>query len=72
MLVDQVEAYLSRILKTMFPDDGSLPPVSSDGYYFSVRDMFPHIPDTSDVLGRLCALVMQMCVLRIEAGQRAS
>ena len=59
-------------LRTMLPDDGSPPPVSSDDYYFSVRDMFPHIPDTSDVLGRLCALVMQMCVLHIEAEQRAS
>ncbi len=66
------EAYLSRIVKTMLPDDGSSPPMSSDGYYFSVRDMFPHIPDTNDVLGRLCALVMQMCILRIEAGQRTS
>jgi hypothetical protein len=26
------EAYLSRILRTMVPDDGSPPPVSSDGY----------------------------------------
>jgi hypothetical protein len=66
------EAYLSRILRTMLPDDGSPPPVSSDDYYLSVRYMFPHIPDTSDVLGRLCALVMQMCVLHIEAGQCAS
>ena len=66
------EAYLLRILRTMVPDDGSPPPVSSDSYYLSVRDMFPHIPDTSDALGRLCALVMQMCILRIEAGQRAS
>jgi hypothetical protein len=66
------EAYLSRILRTMVPDDGSPPPVSSDGYYLSVRDMFPHIPGTSDALGRLCALVMQMCILRIEAGEHAS
>jgi hypothetical protein len=66
------EAYLSRIINTMLPDDGSPPPVSSDGYYLSVRDLFPHIPDTNDVLGRLCALVMQMCILRIEAEQRAS
>jgi hypothetical protein len=66
------EAYLSRILRTMIPDDGSPPPTSSDVYYLNVRDMFPHISDTSDTLGRLCALVMQMCVLRMEAGQHAS
>src|SRR5918912_3713787 len=57
------EAYLSRILRTMIPDDGSPPPTSSDTYYLSVRDMFPHVPGTSDALGRLCALVMQMCIL---------
>ena len=61
------ETYLSRILRTMVPDDGSPPPTSSDSYYLSVRDMFPHIPGTSDALGRLCALVMQMCILRIGA-----
>jgi hypothetical protein len=66
------EAYLSRVVRTMIPDDGSPPPVSSDDYYLSVRDMFPHVPDTSDALGRLCALVMQMCILRIGAGQHAS
>jgi hypothetical protein len=66
------ETYLSRILRTMIPDDGSPPPASSDGYYLSVRDMFPHVPGASDALGRLCALVMQMCILRTGAGQHVS
>jgi hypothetical protein len=66
------EAYLSRILGTTIPDDGSPPPTNSDSYYLSVRDMFPHIPGTSDALGRLCALVMQMCILRIGAGRHAN
>ena len=63
------EDYLARIIETMMPNDGSAPPMSSDAYYLSVRDMFPHIPPESDALGRLCALVMQMCVLHMQAGQ---
>ena len=63
------EDYLARIIETMIPNDGSAPPLSSDAYYLSVRDMFPHIPPESDALGRLCALVMQMCVLHMQAGQ---
>ena len=63
------EDYLARIIKTMIPNDGSALPVSSDAYYLSVRDMFPHISPESDALGRLCALVMQMCVLHMQAGQ---
>ena len=66
------EDYLARIIETMIPNDGSAPPVSSDAYYLSVRDMFPHIPSESDALGRLCALVMQMCVLHMQAGQHGN
>ena len=64
------EDYLARIIETMLPNNGSAPPVSSDAYYLSVRDMFPHIPPESDALGRLCALAMQMCVLHMQAEQR--
>ena len=49
------EDYLARIIETLIPNDA--------------RDMFPHIPPESDALGRLCALVMQMCVLHMQAGQ---
>ena len=61
------EDYLARIIETMIPNDGSAPPVSSDAYYLSVRDMFPHIPPESDAL--VCVLVMQICVLHMQAGQ---
>lgn len=59
------DQYLMRIVETMTPDDGSGPPTISDGYYFAVRDMFPHIPMEDDILGRLAALVMRMVGLRM-------
>ena len=60
------EKLLMRIVETMVPTDGGSPPRSRDEYYFAVRDLFPHIPTESDVLGRLLAFAMRMSVLRLE------
>ena len=60
------EKLLMRIVETMVPTDGGSPPRSSDEYYFAVRDLFPHVPTESDVLGRLLAFSMMMAVLRLE------
>jgi hypothetical protein len=57
---------LMRIVETMLPTDNSNPPRNPDQYYFAVRDLFPHIPTESDVLGRLLAFAMMMAVLRLE------
>ena len=61
------EQYLMRITETMVPEDGGGPPNNPDDYYFAVRDLFPHIPEENDVLGRLACFVMRMCQLRLEA-----
>lgn len=57
---------LVRIVNAMVPLDGGGPPNNSDDYYFAVRDMFPHVPRESDVIGRLLAFAMQASVLRLE------
>ena len=41
-----------RIVETMVPRDGRGPPTNSDELYFSIRDLFPHVPPENDVLGR--------------------
>ena len=61
------EQYLMRITETMIPEAGNGPPSDPDEYYFAVRDLFPHIPEENDVLGRLACFVMRMCQLRLEA-----
>ena len=61
------EQYLMRITETMVPEGGGGPPSNPDDYYFAVRDLFPHIPEENDVLGRLACFVMRMCQLRLEA-----
>ena len=60
------EQLLMRIVETMIPRDGRGPPTNSDEYYFAIRDLFPHVPQENDVLGRLLCFAMRMCVLRIE------
>jgi hypothetical protein len=62
------DEYLQRIVVTMMPEDDQ-PYPGPDDFYLSVRGMFPHIAEENDVLGRLCALVMQMAVLRLERGR---
>jgi hypothetical protein len=57
---------LMRIVETMVPKDGSGPPRNSDGYYFAILDLFPHVGAEDDVLGRLLCFAMRMCQLRIE------
>jgi hypothetical protein len=42
------EQLLMRIVGTMVPSDGRGPPANSDEYYFSIRDLFPHIPPEND------------------------
>ena len=32
----------------MVPRDGRSPPTDSDGYYFAIRDLFPHVPREND------------------------
>jgi hypothetical protein len=61
------ELYLMRMVEKMVPEDGGGPSTDSDEYYFAVRDLFPHIPADSDVLGRLACFVMRMSQLRLEA-----
>ena len=60
------EQVLVRIVETMVPRDVRGPPTNSDVYYFAIRDLFPHVPTESDVLGRLLFFAMRMCQLRIE------
>jgi hypothetical protein len=61
------EQLLMRIVETAVPKDGIGPPKNSDIYYFAIRDMFPHVAEENDVLGRLVFLVMRMTQLRLEA-----
>ena len=64
------ELYLMRIVERMVPEVGGGPPTDVDGYYFAVRDLFPHIRAEDDVLGRLACFVMRMCQLRLEAHRK--
>jgi len=59
------EQYLARLIETMIPRDGSGPPTRADDYYFAVRDLFQHIPEGDDILGRLAFFAMRMSELRI-------
>lgn len=64
------EKYLSIIAETMMPPDASGPPEHIDAYYLAVRELFPHIGHGDDRLGRLCALVVQLCRLHLRAQAR--
>ncbi len=59
------EKYLTVIAETMAPPDGSGPPENVDAYFLAVRGLFPHIEHADDRLGRLCALVIQLCRLHL-------
>ena len=60
------EQLLMRIVETMVPRDGRGAASNSDELYFSIRDLFPHVPPENDILGRLLCFAMRMCQLRIE------
>ena len=58
------EQLLMRIVETMVPRDGRGPPTNSDELYFSIRDLFPHVPPENDVLSRLLCFTMRMCQIK--------
>jgi hypothetical protein len=60
------EQLMMRIVETARAKDGDYPPMNSDAYYFAVRDLFPHITQENDVVGRLVFLVIHMATLRLE------
>jgi|SRR5262249_48913566 len=60
------EQLMMRIVQTACPKDGGHPPMSPDAYYFAVRDLFPHIAQGNDVVGRLVLFAMTMATLRLE------
>lgn len=55
------ERYLQCIADTMAPPAGGEPPGTIDGYYHAVRSLFPHVEKDDGTLGRLCAVVVQLC-----------
>jgi hypothetical protein len=62
------EQLMMRIVETAWKDRGR-PPVNSDpsdAYYLAVRDLFPHVSQENDVVGRLVFLVMHTATLRLE------
>src|ERR1043165_6257340 len=59
------EVYFKRIAEMMIPADGSGPPQQIEAYFHAVRDLFPHIEKGNDRLGRLCAIVVQLCRLHL-------
>jgi len=60
------ERYLQCIAETMVPPDGGEPPETIDGYYHAVRQLFPHVEKDDGTLGRLCAVVVQLCRRHLE------
>jgi hypothetical protein len=65
------ERYLQCIAETMAPPDGGEPPETVEGYYHAVRSLFPHVDKDDGTLGRLCAVVLQLCLhhLQDETGE---
>ena len=61
------EQLMVRIIQTAAPKDGSHPPRDPDTYYFAVGDLFPHVAEDDDVVGRLVLLTMLAGTLRLEA-----
>jgi hypothetical protein len=62
------ERYLQCIAETMVPPTGDEPPETIEGYYHAVRDLFPHIEKDDGTLGRLCAVVVQLCRRHLQDG----
>jgi hypothetical protein len=63
------EQLMTRIIQTAAQNDGGPPPRDPDTYYFAVRELFPHVAEDSDVVGRLVLLTMLAGTLRLEAHQ---
>jgi hypothetical protein len=61
------ERLMMRIIQTAAPKDGGHPPRDPDTYYFAVRELFPHVAEDNDVVGRLVLLTMLAGTLRLEA-----
>ena len=61
------EQLMKRIIQTAAPEDGSDPPRDPDTYYFAVRELFPHVAEDDDVVGRLVLLTTLAGTLRLEA-----
>ena len=40
--------------------------MNSDAYYLAVRELFPHIAQEDDVMGRLVFLAMDVATSRLE------
>ncbi len=59
------EQLMVRIIKTAAP--GGHTPTDPDTYYFAVRELFPHVAEDNDVVGRLVLLTMLAGTLRLEA-----
>jgi hypothetical protein len=66
------EQLMLRIVETAGQKDGDHPPMNSDAYYFAVRDLFPHITQENDVVGRLVVLAMHTATLRLEEHESLS
>jgi hypothetical protein len=60
------EQLMMRIVETAAPKDGRGPPMNSDAYYLAVQELFPHIAQEDDVVGRLVFLAMHVATLRLE------
>jgi hypothetical protein len=61
-----LDQYLGKLVEMMIPEGGGTPSNNPDEYYWATRSMFPNISTEEDVLGRLAAVVMKMCVLRLQ------
>jgi hypothetical protein len=60
------EQLMIRIVERADPNDGGRPPMNSDAYYLAVRELFPHIAQENDVVGRLVFLAIHVATLRLE------
>jgi hypothetical protein len=60
------EQLMMRIVETANPNNVGRPPMNSDEYYLAVRELFPHIAEENDVVGRLVFLAIHAVTLRLE------
>jgi hypothetical protein len=65
-----LEQLMMRLLETADPKDGVGQTINPDAYYFAVRELFPHIAQKSDVVGRVVFLAMHASTLRAEGHNR--
>ena len=60
------EQLMIRIIQAAAPKDGGHPPRDPNTYYFAVRELFPHVAEDDDVVGRLVLLTTLAGTLRLE------